>query len=140
MDSNIALQAAQAAIQQTEERIAELRHERATKIEQADADEYIADVAKIDAEIVRLQASLSAHHDRIAIIQRRLREQERASREQQKSACIAAVKKAVPRRQAAIERVDDLTKQLAEAVAALEAADALSLPNVARSHAACTSV
>ena len=56
-------------------------------------------------------------------MQRRQREQEHASREQQKSACISQVKQAVPRRQAAIERVDGLVKQLAEAVAALEAAD-----------------
>jgi hypothetical protein len=120
-DPDAALQAAQAALVQAEARIDQLQTERSAKIE-ADGD-YIADVAKIDVEITRLQASLSAHHDRITILQRRQRDGEHANRMQQKVACIAEVKKAVPRRQAAVERVDGLVKQLANAVAELEAAD-----------------
>jgi len=122
-DPDDALQAARTALQQAEGRIGQLQIERAAKIEQAEDDAYIADVAKIDVEIGRLQTAIAAHHDRIAILQRRQRERERASREQQKAACIAEVRKAVPRRQAAIERVDTLITQLAEAVTALEAAD-----------------
>ncbi len=122
-DPDAALQAAQTALQQAEERIGQLQVERAAKIEQAEGDAYVADVANIDAEIGRLQASVTAHHDRIAIMQRRQREVEQAGREQQKANCVAEVKKAIPRQLAAVERLDGLLKQLAEAVAALQIAD-----------------
>lgn len=128
-DPDAALQAAKTALLQAEERIAQLRLERAAKIEQAEGETYISEVGKIGAEIARLQASVTAHRDRIAIMQRRQREGERSNREQQKAACIAEVRKAVPRRQAAVERVDGLLKQLADAVAALEAADGALFAN-----------
>src|SRR5271168_13568 len=100
-DPEEAIQGARTALLQTEQLIGLLQIERGAKIEQAEGDAYVADVAKIDAEIDRLQTSVTAHHDRIAVMQRRQREREQDQRERQKAACIAEIKKALPRRQAA---------------------------------------
>lgn len=128
-DPDAALEAAQTALTQAETRIAELTAERAAKIEQAEGDSYLVDVGKIDAEITRLQASIRAHHDRIAAMQRRQREREQADREQAKANGIANVRKRLGRRHDAARKLDNALKQLGEAFVELEAADTDAFAN-----------
>lgn len=122
-DPRAALQAAQTALTQAETRIAELLAERAVKIEQAEGDNYLGEVEKIDAEIARLQASIRAHQDRITSMQQRQRDNAVAAREQQRREGIASVKRLLGARAVAAAKLDAAVKQVAEAIAALSVAD-----------------
>jgi hypothetical protein len=122
-DPDAALQAAQADLQAAERRIGELQIERAAAIEEAEGGEYINAVTKFDAELVRLRASVGAHRDRVTAMEAKHRRLALARREEEKAAFIGKLKAALPRRQAAVERLDGALKEAAEGFKELAAAD-----------------
>ena len=117
------LQAAQTALVQAEARLQALEVDREAKIAAAEGDEYVDIVAKIDGEIGRLRAAVGAHQARIRAMQRRQHDHERWQQEQRRVAAIAEIRKMLPHRQAAAERLDAALEQAVEALAALETAD-----------------
>jgi hypothetical protein len=118
------LQAAQIALAQAEARIQALEVDREAKIAAAEGDDDYVDIgARNDAEIGRLRAAVDAHHFRIGALLRRQHDHERLQQEQRRVAAVAEIRKILPRRQAAAERLDAALKQAVEALAALEAAD-----------------
>jgi hypothetical protein len=117
-----ALAAARDALAQTEQRLAALESERAQKLTDADGD-YLAETAAIDQQIRSLQANAIVHRDRIPAMDVRPSKQEHARREEEKAAFIGKLKKALPRRQAAVEGLDAALKEVAEAFKELAAAD-----------------
>jgi hypothetical protein len=125
-DPDDSLQGAQHAITQAEERISQLTIERAAKIEQAEGDAYINDVAKIDREIATLRANVGLHRERIDAMQARQRLQVRARLEQEKAAGIADVRKRLSKRHEAAQKLDAALKQVTEAFAECVRADELA--------------
>jgi hypothetical protein len=126
------LQVASDALEQTEQRIVELEGERVQKLADAEGD-YLAEIGAIDQQLRSLRADWIVHRDKIAALEIRITKQAHARREQEKSAFIDELKKALPRRQAAVERLDAALKETAEAYKDLAAADDavfINWPNV----------
>jgi hypothetical protein len=117
-----ALATAQAALEQAQARAHKLTEERAALLAEAGED-YLNAAGKLGSEIARARADADVHRERIAVLHRRCRELEQYRREQQKAACIAELKKVLPRRRAAVERLDAALKDAASAFAAIEVAD-----------------
>lgn len=83
-----------------ERRIGELQIERAAAIEQAEGGKYVSAVARINTELAHLGASVVAHRDRVAAMERRCHQQALARREQERQAGIADVRKRLGKRSA----------------------------------------
>ena len=77
----------------------------------------------IDREIETLQANVIVHRDRITAMDIKREKLERKRREDEKAAFIVELKKALPRRQAAVVHLDAALKEAAGAFAELAAAD-----------------
>lgn len=116
------LQAARDALAQTEQRLMELDSERAQKLENAEGD-YLSEIGAIDQQRRLLQADWTVHRDAIAALEIKQAKRERARREEEKAAFVAELKKTLPRRQAAAERLDVALKEAASAFEDLAAAD-----------------
>jgi DNA repair exonuclease SbcCD ATPase subunit len=119
---------AQRAIEQAEERIAQLQVERATKIEEA-GDDYVLHVSKIDREIASLRANVAVHRDRMSAMQAKRQRQVRARLEREKIDGIADIRKRLTRRHEAARKLDAVLKQLTEAFAECVRADEEAFSN-----------
>jgi hypothetical protein len=112
---------ARSALSQAVERINALTAARSAALE---GEDYADRVGRIDREIVDLQSSLGAHQDKIASIEAKARKAEEAAREQRRIDAIAKVKKLLPKRASAAERLDRAVAELQAAYKALAYADA----------------
>jgi hypothetical protein len=103
------LQGARDALAQTEQRLIELDGERAQKL--------------ADQQRRSLQADWTVHRDAIAALEIKQTKRERARRAEEKAAFVGELKKTLPRRQAAVDRLDAALKEVASAFVDLAAAD-----------------
>jgi hypothetical protein len=122
------LQAARDAMTQTEQRMTELEGERVQKLADAEGD-YLAEIGAIDRQLKSLQADWIVHRDKIAALEIKKTKQHRAKREEEKTAFVAELRKTLPRRQTAVERLDAALKEVADAFAELTVADAAIFAN-----------
>jgi hypothetical protein len=120
-DAGESVQAARAALSQTEEKILGLESERGEKL--STEGDYAAEVATIDRQLVTLRANAGIHRDRIAAMAVHRVEQERGRRAEQKAAGIIEIKKRLARRHAAADKLDQALKLTADAFTELSAAD-----------------
>ena len=120
-DPDDSLRAAEQALQQVSDRIRQLEIERAAKLADPDCD--IAEVGKIDREIVSLNANAGVHRDRITAMQERRRELELARREQQRVAAVSDIKTKLAARTAAASKLDRALHALVAAFNELTVAD-----------------
>jgi hypothetical protein len=116
------LQGARDALAQTEQRLIELDGERAQKLADAEGD-YLAEISAIDQQRRSLQADWTVHRDAIAALEIKQTKRERARRAEEKAAFVGELKKTLPRRQAAVDRLDAALKEVASAFVDLAAAD-----------------
>ena len=121
-DPVAALGTEQAALLQVESNIIKLENERAAAIESTEGD-VVAAVLKLEGELKKQHQTAAVHRDRIAVIQRQCREQERQRLEQEKAAGIADVRKRLTKRHEAARKLDAALKQVAEAFAELMRVD-----------------
>src|SRR5271165_4755028 len=122
-DPEAALKAAQAALSSTMDKILALELQRAAAIEQSETDDYINDVAEIDAELGRLRAGVATHEARVAAMETRCQQQALARREQARQAGIADVGKRLVKRLAAARKLDAAVLQLQRSFGELVKAD-----------------
>jgi hypothetical protein len=116
------LEAAHATLAQCEERISVLLAEREAKLLDSGTD-WLSAIAAIDHELATLRASVVLHGERIAAMEQKQRSLDHVRRLQERAAAIAAIKKTLPARLAAAQRVDAAVKQLVDCIADLDAAD-----------------
>jgi hypothetical protein len=129
-DPAASLQAAEMAVMQEEARVAEKQAERMRLIEQADGDEYVNAVVKINDEIARGHANIAAHRERIVAMQTKRHQQQLAGLAQEKAAGIAHVSAKLGKRLDAARKLQTILKQVGEAFCELLKAEeeAFNLP------------
>jgi hypothetical protein len=111
------LKAAQAGLLQAADRKAELHAKRIQLIEGADSDIDVAQVEKIDAELLRLTANEAVFRDRIFAMEAKCRQQALARLQQEKAVGIAEARKLLDRRTAACREIDAAVAHVKKAVA-----------------------
>jgi len=109
-------------IAKAEARIAELDIERQAKIDAGD-DNFAAVVARIDAEIASVKASILIFRQREEAMERRARQQAAVRAEQERLAGVASVRSRLTRRHEAGRKLDAALAQVHEAFAELLQAD-----------------
>lgn len=107
-----------AAAAEAEARIAVLMAERTDAIAAAE-DNYLAAVAKIDAEITALRANIAIYAQRVEIVAAKHREQALREREREKAAGIAEVRRRLTKRHEAARKLDAALDQVRVAFAEL---------------------
>jgi hypothetical protein len=122
-DPVAALATAQAALEQAQARAHKLTEERATLLAEGEGENYLSEAASLGHKIASARADADVHRERIVVLHQRVREQELHQREQRKAASIAEVRKALPRRKAAVERLDAALLEVSKAFSAIEMAD-----------------
>jgi hypothetical protein len=113
--------AAEAALAQTEAKIADLERDRAAKLLE---DNYVGAVDAIDQQIQAQHRAVTVHRDRIAAMVRRRREDELARLEREKAERIADTSKRLAGWQSAAKQVDEAATALQKAVQNLDRTDA----------------
>jgi hypothetical protein len=121
-DPTESMQAAQAALIQTEQRIVELQTVRAEKLELAEPD-FLSAVSKIDAELAGLRSNVAIYGQRVTAMQVKRHQQMLARLEQEKAAGIADVLARLGKRHAAARKLDAALMQVTQAFAELVKAE-----------------
>jgi hypothetical protein len=124
-----ALHAEQAALVAAERRLAELLVERAAKIEQADGDNYLDDVAKLDAEVGKLGKVVATRRERITVLEAKARAAVAAMAAKARASEVAAIGQRLTARTAAAAELEQGLKIVAGAFEKMERADTAVFAN-----------
>jgi hypothetical protein len=112
--------AAEAALAQTEARIAELERDRAAKLFE---ENYVGAVDAIDVQLAAHRRAANVHRERIAAIVHKRQADDRARLEREKADDIAETSKRLVHLRSAAQEVDKAVATLQGAVQALDRAD-----------------
>ncbi|SHH38209.1 hypothetical protein [Bradyrhizobium erythrophlei] len=129
--------AAEAALAQTEAKIADLERDRAAALL---TENYAGAVDAIDQQLEAQRRAIAVHQDRIAAMVSRRRADDRVRLEREKAERIADTNKRLTNLQAAAKLVDEATAALQVAVHNLDRADAAVFGDLSRSYLSTRSI